>query len=725
MSLHRGHHAVRPPRSPFVALGALLAALVVVAAALAGTIPAAAQSGATAAPTLALVQQTAWVGPDGVFQIALRGDGIPAGAEVRAELYNRVRTRAALDGAVADQGLGSPIWSTPRRTVVEATSAADGTFVVTLPVSIGPPTAPDGVQLSNAGVYPLVVQVYPAGSREPIAHLTTTLLRLGAPSSTPEARLSVGVVVPLEGDVAVADDGSPSLDEASAADLGATIKVVGNRTDVPLTLAPSPESLSLLNRSQPDGTSALGGLQSKVSRQLLAAPYAPIDTGAWVAAGLGTEMDDQYAAGTGTLVGLLAAKPDTSTAVLDPTVSEAALARLKGLGATSVVVPSGQLEALSDRTRTTTFADQFEIDAGDAGPVRAVVADEGTASRLVGTDDPVLAGHRALAELAMLQLSQTGSGHGVAVAVPGTADPAALSTLLAGLADPTGAASGSAGEALVSPVTVADLFTTTQVATSTVNGRSSTLVRGYRSAPPSDLGRYPTALRSARTSLAGLLSLVPSAPTVTDPVTLTVLSSGSRDLSNDEKLAMLAGASTQTSAITGEIVVSPEQVVTLTSSSGRVPLNLENRLPVPARVRIVLSSAKLDFPEGSIIDQELPAAQTTTIDLQVETRASGAFPLDVAITSADGNLPVATSTYTVRSTAISGVGLVLSIGAGLFLLVWWARHFRTTRRARKLVASNHPARSGTEPGGYAPPQTEPPAPDAGRPALDTDPLEGP
>jgi hypothetical protein len=313
----------------------------------------------------------------------------------------------------------------------------------------------------------------------------------------------------------------------------------------------------------------------------------------------------------------------------------------------------------------------------------------------------------------------------VAVVVPGATDPVALSTLLAGLADPSGASSGSPGGALVSPVTVADLFTTTDVATTTVNGRTSTLVSDYLSAPPGELGRYPTALRAARTSLAGLLTLVPSAPTVTDPVTLAVLSSGSRTLDPDERLAMLGAAEADTTAITSEIVVSPEQVVTLTSSSGRVPLNLENRLQVPARVRIVLSSAKLDFPEGAVIEQVLPPAQTTTIDLQVETRASGAFPLDVTITSPDGNLPVATSTYTVRSTAISGVGLVLSIGAGLFLLVWWARHFRTARRARKLVASNHPARSGTEPGGYAPPQTEPPEPDAGRPALDTDQLEAP
>jgi hypothetical protein len=50
------------------------------------------------------------------------------------------------------------------------------------------------------------------------------------------------------------------------------------------------------------------------------------------------------------------------------------------------------------------------------------------------------------------------------------------------------------------------------------------------------------------------------------------------------------------------------------------------------------------------------------------------------------------SRYTVRSTAVSGVGLALSIGAGVFLTVWWARHWRRTRRSKKLIATeSHPS----------------------------------
>jgi HAMP domain-containing protein len=40
---------------------------------------------------------------------------------------------------------------------------------------------------------------------------------------------------------------------------------------------------------------------------------------------------------------------------------------------------------------------------------------------------------------------------------------------------------------------------------------------------------------------------------------------------------------------------------------------------------------------------------------------------------------------TVRSTAASGVGVMISAGAALFLAVWWGRDIRRRRRAR------HPA----------------------------------
>jgi hypothetical protein len=71
--------------------------------------------------------------------------------------------------------------------------------------------------------------------------------------------------------------------------------------------------------------------------------------------------------------------------------------------------------------------------------------------------------------------------------------------------------------------------------------------------------------------------------------------------------------------------------------------------------------------------------------VRVRARTSGAFPLRVTLVSPQGGLELAGSRFTVRSTAASGVGIALSAGAGVFLLLWWARHLVRGRRARRLV----------------------------------------
>ena len=66
-------------------------------------------------------------------------------------------------------------------------------------------------------------------------------------------------------------------------------------------------------------------------------------------------------------------------------------------------------------------------------------------------------------------------------------------------------------------------------------------------------------------------------------------------------------------------------------------------------------------------------------------RTSGSFPITVTMQSPDGSLIVGRTRLTVRSTAASGLGLILSGAAGAFLLLWWARHVLKGRRARRLV----------------------------------------
>ena len=97
-----------------------------------------------------------------------------------------------------------------------------------------------------------------------------------------------------------------------------------------------------------------------------------------------------------------------------------------------------------------------------------------------------------------------------------------------------------------------------------------------------------------------------------------------------------------------------------------MPLTIRSTSPTPLHVRVLVTSPKLDFPDGAAQIVTLDTVNTT-VTFKVKARASGTFPLDVKVTSPDGTLPIATERLTVRSTAVSGVGVVLSIGAGLFL----------------------------------------------------------
>jgi Family of unknown function (DUF6049) len=144
------------------------------------------------------------------------------------------------------------------------------------------------------------------------------------------------------------------------------------------------------------------------------------------------------------------------------------------------------------------------------------------------------------------------------------------------------------------------------------------------------------------------------------------------------------------STVSGAVTLPDQFRITLTSRSSDIPIALTNLSNQSLQVRVTLDSDQLEFPEGTDIPTTLDPG-TTRLEVPVRVRTSGAFTLDVTVTSPDGSIVLDTSTFDVRSTAISGVGLVLSIGAGLFLLVWWARHWRSARRSRHLMPpSAHP-----------------------------------
>jgi hypothetical protein len=88
-----------------------------------------------------------------------------------------------------------------------------------------------------------------------------------------------------------------------------------------------------------------------------------------------------------------------------------------------------------------------------------------------------------------------------------------------------------------------------------------------------------------------------------------------------------------------------------------------------------------------------------TIEFEVESRTSGDSLLEVTVLARDAGADLGTltaGTYTVRSTALSGLGLVLGVLATVVLLTWWARHVRRARRARHARPPGDDAAPTTE-----------------------------
>jgi hypothetical protein len=209
------------------------------------------------------------------------------------------------------------------------------------------------------------------------------------------------------------------------------------------------------------------------------------------------------------------------------------------------------------------------------------------------------------------------------------------------------------------------------------------------------MGTYPERLAAARVSLAGYDSMVGDvdAGRVTSLEQLIDVS-GSAQLSPQERQAYLDAATASVARTADAVRPLPQENVTITESRTELALPIQNDNAYPVDIRVSLTSDKMQFPDGDAAPANSRSFVTTLqpglnkVPVEVSANTSGEIQVTSKLTSPDEHISLATSRFTVRSTLISGLGLALSIGAGFFLLVWWARNFRKTRRANKLVAAD-------------------------------------
>jgi hypothetical protein len=257
-------------------------------------------------------------------------------------------------------------------------------------------------------------------------------------------------------------------------------------------------------------------------------------------------------------------------------------------------------------------------------------------------------------------------------------DKSFLDTVMTGLTD----------NPVVDPVTLSTLFTTADKLRGT---GGAPLVR-RPVGPPRSITLPTAATRSARQRLNTFRSIVDDGNPMYASLDEQLLTANSADLRSSRQRTYVSGVE---DILDRELsrIQTPGGSIRLTARGGEIPVTFRNGTGYPVHVVVTVRSDKLEFPGGG--DGSHPPNEITrkldlvrrneTTRFSVLTRASGAFPLLVTMQSPDGSLVVSHTQITVRSTAASGIGLLLSAAAGLFLLLWWGRHVLHGRRARGLV----------------------------------------
>jgi hypothetical protein len=133
-----------------------------------------------------------------------------------------------------------------------------------------------------------------------------------------------------------------------------------------------------------------------------------------------------------------------------------------------------------------------------------------------------------------------------------------------------------------------------------------------------------------------------------------------------------------------------ETTYTLTARTGVIPITVVSNARYTVVAKLSVSGNKFLFPHSGTrriirLDHSTNAAR-----VDVEARSSGDLPLHVTLTSPDGRLVFARTLLTVRSTATSLVGIVLTAVALAILLTWWTRTWWSGRRKRRASYAEAP-----------------------------------
>ena len=627
-----------------------------------------ASSAQTARPELRLAGQTPAIEVDADLTVRVQSVSAPADAQLRITAYARTRTRSGFQQTLQGRNLGRTI-SPP----VVVPASPDGTGIATVVIHTAAGAEAPAMTFTEEGVFPLTIELLGAASTV-LARLQTYVIRL-SPAINDTVPLDVAVIVPIGGPPSLQPDGSVVVEPALRTRLLERTGVLAGFPGVPFTLAPRPETLESFSAT--GDTAPVRAVQSAAQgRQVTARSFVDVDLSSWLQRGLDDELDRQLRTGTDVLTSAVAA-PSSATWVANDPLTTDALRWLKGRGVRNVVVPDVGLSGLDGRRFPATLTQPFQIEGVDG--VTVAVTDPALRGHLRTGYEPLVKANHLLADLAILYFDQPKTLRVAVLDLPDDVEGATLAGIL----------SGVQGVRVLRATTLDTAFSTVPVAGARgeADGRANPLVRKLDVSTTSSLGSLPDRLRSAEADIDTYRGVLSAQDARWVPLQRRVLAAGSSSLDDTRRRAYLDAVAQSVRDELAKVEAPNRQSITFTARDGVVSYVVRNRAGYPITAVVRFQGTKVEFPDHAdgVITTTL-TTDTTRVELNVRTLTSGDSPMEITVATPDGRIVLARTRVTIRSTAFSGVGIVLSVGAGAFLVMWWGRTIIQSRRARKRGA---------------------------------------
>ncbi|HEX9505154.1 MAG TPA: hypothetical protein VGA62_04015, partial [Acidimicrobiia bacterium] len=391
--------------------------------------PASAQTTNGAGAHLTLISQSAWTPLGGTFTMQLASDGVPSGTTLTLTVHDRLQSRTGFDQTVSGGNLGPTrnLVRLPFDTLRINPQSGGRVLFVGLqgPADAGGDRLSTG--LSGGGVYPLEVAVR-NGNDQSLANFVTHVVVADVTENgglTVGHPLDVAWVWPLGATPAYLPDGQPDpvvfTELEPAGRLGRQVALLGNAPDVPVTIAPTPETVDAWNNLSSKFPALGGGLTTLRGLaghdQVLAGPFVSLDLPSIARGELTGVVHDEQSRGVGVLEQFFATQLDPSTALPGP-LDGVSLRQLQNASVRRLVVHA---DALTPADEKYTPAHPYTVQAvpGDESTsMEVLAADSGLERFMQGDAPPALRAAHLLAGLALVAGEQPSITRGVALVNP-------------------------------------------------------------------------------------------------------------------------------------------------------------------------------------------------------------------------------------------------------------------------------------------------------------------